>query len=84
MADKTNVTLKYPFTTAAGQKVERLEFRRLTVKDLRAANEQAAGSVVMEELVLMSRSVGLVVEDLESMDIADYKAAQERFQQLSD
>ncbi|WP_339079034.1 phage tail assembly protein [Pseudomonas sp. TMP9] len=84
MADKTNVTLKYPFTTAAGQKVERLEFRRLTVKDLRAANEQASGNAAVEELVLMSRSVGLVTEDLDAMDIADYKAAQERFQKLSD
>jgi hypothetical protein len=84
MADKTHVTLKHPFTTAAGQKVERLEFRRLTVKDLRAANEQAAGNAATEELVLMARSVGLVVEDLDAMDIADYKAAQESFRLLSD
>ena len=84
MADKPHVTLKYPFTTAAGQKVERLEFRRLTVKDLRTANEQAAGNAALEELVLMSRSVGLVVEDLDAMDIADYKSAQEQFRLLSD
>ncbi|MDE9812446.1 phage tail assembly protein [Pseudomonas aeruginosa] len=83
MADKPHVTLKYPFTTAAGQKVERLEFRRLTVKDLRAANEQASGNAAVEELVLMSRSVGLVVEDLDAMDIADYKSAQEQFRLLS-
>lgn len=84
MADKPHVTLKYPFTPAAGQKVERLEFRRLTVKDLRAANEQAAGNAALEELVLMSRAVGLVVEDLDAMDIADYKSAQEQFRLLSD
>lgn len=84
MADKPNVTLKHPFTTAAGKKVERLEFRRLTVKDLRAANEQASGNAAVEELVLMSRSVGLVLEDLDAMDIADYKSAQEQFRLLSD
>ncbi len=84
MADKLNVTLKHPFITAAGQKVERLEFRRLTVKDLRAANEQASGNAAVEELVLMSRSVGLVLEDLDAMDIADYKSAQEQFRLLSD
>ena len=84
MADKPHVTLKHPFTTAAGQKVTRLEFRRLTVKDLRAANEQAAGNAAVEELVLMSRSVGLVLEDLDAMDIADYKSAQEQFRLLSD
>jgi hypothetical protein len=84
MADKPHVTLKYPFTAGAGQKVERLEFRRLTVKDLRAANEQAASNAALEELVLMSRSVGLVVEDLDAMDIADYKSAQEQFRLLSD
>lgn len=84
MADKPHVTLKHPFTTAAGQKVARLEFRRLTVKDLRAASEQAAGNAALEELVLMSRAVGLVVEDLDAMDIADYKSAQEQFRLLSD
>ncbi|SED76039.1 phage tail assembly protein [Pseudomonas anguilliseptica] len=84
MADKPHVTLKHPFNTAAGQKVARLEFRRLTVKDLRAANEQASGNAAIEELVLMSRAAGLVLEDLDAMDIADYKSAQEQFRLLSD
>lgn len=84
MADKPHITLKYPFTTAAGQKLERLEFRRLTVKDLRAANEQASENAATEELVLMSRAAGLVLEDLDAMDIADYKSAQESFRLLSD
>ena len=71
--------LKHPYTTAAGQKLEKLTLRRLKVKDLRAMSEQAGKDEVLLEIVGISRMCGLAQEDLDDMDAADYQQLKGRF-----
>lgn len=71
--------LKHPYTTAAGQKLEKLTLRRLKVKDLRAMSEQAGKDEVLLEIVGISRMCGLAQEDLDDMDAADYQQLKARF-----
>lgn len=71
--------LNHPYTTAAGQKLEKLTLRRLKVKDLRAMTEQAGESSGKMELLGVARMTGLVVEDLDEMDAADYQVLNGRF-----
>lgn len=73
------IKLQHPFTTAAGQKVESLTLRRLKVKDLKQIGEQSAGNEVQLELLGVGRMCGLVIEDLEEMDAADYQRLKARF-----
>ncbi len=71
--------LNHPYTTAAGQKLEKLTLRRLKVKDLRAMSEQAGKDEVLLEIVGISRMCGLAQEDLDDMDAADYQQLKARF-----
>ena len=73
------LTLQYPFTTAAGQKVSAVTIRRLKVKDLKAIGEQSGGNEVLLELNGVARMCGLVPEDLDEMDAADYQVVKARF-----
>ncbi|ARU23674.1 hypothetical protein RSSE_c3291 [Ralstonia solanacearum] len=73
------IPLQYPFTTAAGEQISSVTTRRLKVKDLRAIGEQSGGSEVLLELNGVARMCGLVPEDLDEMDAADYQAVKTRF-----
>lgn len=73
------VALQYPFSTAAGQTVSTVTIRRLKVKDLKAIGEQSGGSEVLLELNGVARMCGLVPEDLDEMDAADYQVVKARF-----
>ncbi|CBJ43017.1 phage tail assembly protein [Ralstonia solanacearum] len=74
-----NITLKYPFTTAAGQEIRSTTIRRLKVKDLKTIGEQSGGNEVLLELNGVARMCGLVPEDLDEMDAADYQVVKARF-----
>ncbi|GDO99317.1 phage tail assembly protein [Escherichia coli] len=78
----TIYTLKWPFTTAAGQYVESLTLRRLTVRDLKSVRKAYSNPADWDE-PLIARSTGLLPEDLEGMDLADYMELQKRFQQIT-
>lgn len=73
--------LQRPFTTAAGQRIESLSFRRLKVKDLRAAHKKTS-DMAEQEFLLIAQATGLVPEDLDEMDAADFRNVQERFREL--
>lgn len=74
--------LSQPFTTAAGQRVIQLNLRRLTVKDLKAARKISEKPSEWDD-ILLSRATGLLVEDFDNMDLGDWLALQQRFQDLT-
>lgn len=75
--------LKYPFTTAAAVRLEKVEIRRLTRGDLRKANAYSKDEFGQENFMLASMC-GVTPEDLEGFDLADYKALAEFFRTLVD
>lgn len=72
----------YPFTTAVGTRIERIELKRLTVKDLKQVRKTSKDPADWDE-PLIARSTGLLPEDLDNMDLADYLELQKRFQQVT-
>ncbi|EBH2658049.1 phage tail assembly protein [Salmonella enterica] len=80
MSQSDCYTLKHPWTTAAGQKLHTLTLHRLKVKDIRAARSVSKDPAEWDE-PLIAAMTGLVPEDLSDMDLQDYRALQERFQQ---
>lgn len=71
--------LSYPFTTAAGTRIEQVELKRLTVKDLKQVRKISKNPADWDE-PLIARSTGLLPEDL---DMADYLQLQKRFQLIT-
>ena len=76
-ANIQSVKLDYPIRihTANGEKLlESLPVRRLTVGDLRAV--AGLKTDAEQELTMMARITGLVPEDLDLLDLADYQKLQ--------
>jgi hypothetical protein len=71
--------LKFPFTTPSGNTIEAVTTRRLKVRDIKAISEQADGKPAQMELLGVARMAGLIPEDLDEMDAADYQVLKERF-----
>lgn len=71
--------LKYPFSTPSGQKIESVTIRRLKVRDIKAVSDQAGGKPAEMELLGVARMTGLLPEDLDEMDAADYQQVKDRF-----
>lgn len=74
-------TLQFPFTSAAGERIDALTLRRLKVKDMRTARQTSDKPEEWDE-PLMAAMTGLVPEDLAEMDLLDYQALQKRFQSM--
>ncbi|EIS4161738.1 phage tail assembly protein [Salmonella enterica] len=74
-------TLQFPFTSAAGERIDVLQLRRLKVKDMRAARRASDKPEEWDE-PLMAAMTGLVTEDMAEMDLLDYQALQKRFQAM--
>lgn len=77
-----NFPLNWPFTNAAGEKISQLTLKRLTVKDLKQVKKTYKDPTDWDE-PLISRSTGLLPEDLDNMDLADYLELQTRFQKIT-
>lgn len=77
------IDLKFPIARPDGSKVASVTLRRATVGDLKAAQRQA-DKPEDQELALIARITGLVPEDVELIDLADYKRIQESFRELLD
>lgn len=73
-----NYTLQFPYKTGAGELLETLNLKPLTVGDLRQVKRQFKEASEWDE-ALVARMAGLVVEDLESMDLRDYQELSARF-----
>lgn len=74
--------LVIPFTTAAGTQVTQLNLRRVSVKDLKAARKVSNNPADWDD-ILISRSTGIPPEDFDNMDLEDYLALQQRFQEIT-
>ncbi len=74
-------TLQFPFTSAAGERIDDLQLRRLKVKDMRAARRASDKPEEWDE-PLMAAMTGMETEDLAEMDLLDYQALQKRFQSM--
>ncbi|EJG5923844.1 phage tail assembly protein [Salmonella enterica] len=80
MSQSGTYTLKHPYTTAAGQKLVVITLNRLKVKDIRTARNVSKDPADWDE-PLIAAMTGMLPEDLSEMDLQDYRALQERFQQ---
>ncbi|MGE3258663.1 MAG: phage tail assembly protein [Geobacter sp.] len=76
----SEIVLKYPFM-AAGKKVEKLTLRRPTVKDLRTVG-RFGDTDEDKEVGLIANLAGLIPEDMDQMDAADYKVLQDSFRAM--
>ena len=76
----STINLQHPVTLATGQKLTQLTLRRPCVGDLRAVAQ--LGNDVEQEIALFARLAGLVPEDVDLLDFADYQAIQDWFRTL--
>ncbi|OOF44030.1 phage tail protein [Rodentibacter trehalosifermentans] len=73
MTDVT-LTLLFPITDGEGKPLNELKIRRPKVKDIR----NMKGSTEIEQSIsLISIATGLVPEDIDELDIADFKRVSE-------
>lgn len=82
MAGKISIPLKFPFTTAAGQKLTSLPITRLKRKDIAAAQVHAKDEAALEDH-LIAKMTGITLEDLGELDIADSKTATEVLREMA-
>lgn len=75
-ATKT-VKLKYPVRLATGENLTELKLCRPRVGDLRAVAHLSSDAE--QELTIFARITGLVPEDLDELDLYDYKQVQDWF-----
>lgn len=73
--------LQFPFTNAAGQRIESLTIKRLKRGDLKAAHKHSNDDADQEDF-LFARMTGLTLEDIDQLDIADSKALSDAFRDM--
>lgn len=76
------IKLKYPVRLATGEMLEKLTLRRPKVGDIRSAAHLATDAE--QELFIFARLTGLVPEDLDTLDFADYKEIQRVFRLMQE
>lgn len=72
MSELTKVVLDYPITTPDGTVISELSIRRAKAKDFRKITGKTDSEQAMS---LLSILTGIVPEDLDELDIADFKRA---------
>lgn len=78
-----DIELKHPVKLATGQTLAKVTLRRPKVRDLKAA-QRVSDKPEEQELALIAQLVGLTPEDVEELDLADYKAIAEHFRGMLD
>ncbi|MDH0894355.1 MULTISPECIES: phage tail assembly protein [unclassified Pseudomonas] len=81
MADALRITLKFPVQSPAGNTITHLPIQRLKRKDLMFAQQNFEGDAAIENY-LVSRMVGLTIEDLAELDLADSNQVNEVFREV--
>jgi hypothetical protein len=82
MAEPISFTLKFPFKSASGDTISKLSIKRLKRKDISAAQAVTKDEAAMED-VLVSKMLGITIEDLGEFDIADSKLATEVLREMA-
>lgn len=75
------ITLKHPFTTAAGVKIDKLTVKRATRGDLKAAHRRYPNDEFEQENHIYGVITGMVEEDLDLLDIEDARALTDCFRE---
>lgn len=78
-----SIDLDQPFTTPLGVQVDQITIRRYTVAERRKALRPWGDDPADQEIALIAHLAGLVPEDLDMMDSADYAVVQEAFNSVS-
>lgn len=78
-----DIELKHPVKLATGQQLAKVTLRRPKVRDLKAA-QRVSDKPEEQELALIAQLAGLTPEDVEELDLADYKAIAEHFRGMLD
>lgn len=71
------IELFCPVVLADGTRLERITMRRAKVGDIRAVSHLESDAA--QEIAMLARLSGLVPEDLEDLDLCDYKQLQDFF-----
>ncbi|MFN4149236.1 MAG: phage tail assembly protein [Rhodocyclaceae bacterium] len=79
----TDIVLKHPVKLATGQQLGKVTLRRPKVRDLKEA-QRVSDKADEQEMALLARLAGLTPEDIEELDLADYKAIAESFRAMLD
>ncbi|HGJ5880609.1 MULTISPECIES: phage tail assembly protein [Arsenophonus] len=74
--------LRFPYPLANGEMLTQVTVRRLTVRDMKQVRKQSQDPSDLDELLVASMT-GLLPEDLDKMDLADYQALHGRFRDLA-
>ncbi|MFJ7792911.1 phage tail assembly protein [Pseudomonas sp. NPDC096950] len=82
MAEAISFTLKFPFQSASGETISKLPIKRLKRKDISAAQAVVKDEAGLEDM-LVSKMLGITLEDLGEFDIADSKSATEVFREMA-
>jgi len=82
MAETISFTLKFPFQSASGETISKLPIKRLKRKDISAAQAVVKDEAALEDM-LVSKMLGITLEDLGEFDIADSKSATEVLREMS-
>lgn len=77
------IKLKFPFTTATGQQIDKLTVRRAKRADMKAAAKYSKDEADQEDF-LFARLTGLTLEDIDQLDLADSKTLQDTFRSMVD
>lgn len=83
MSAPLSITLKFPFTTAAGIYLTSLPVTRLKRKDIGKAQAYSKDAESQEDF-LFAKMTGMAIEDLEELDIADSKVVTEVFRGMAE
>lgn len=82
MAESLSLTLKFPFKSASGDTISKLAIKRLKRKDVSTAQAATKDEAAMEDM-LVSKMLGITIEDLGEFDIADSKLATEVLREMA-
>lgn len=76
----TTISLDFPFKDGQGNEITELKLRRAKAKDLRKMAQQK--NEADQEFFLISVLTGLVIEDVDSIDITDYLKIQNALKEM--
>lgn len=71
----STIKLDYPIKDGQGNEITELKVRRAKAKDFRKVGDSE--SDLEREMRLLALLTGLVLEDIDELDIADYRKAQD-------
>ena len=80
---ESKLKLAYPVKLADGRTVTELQLRRPKVKDLKQA-ARYSDKTEEQETALLAALVGLTPEDMDELDLADYRKLQDAFRGMLD